>query len=113
MSEKKKIAVLPGDGIGRDVIPEALKVIRATGASVAFTEFDWGADRYLKDGTTVPEDGYAMLARDFDAILMGAFGDPRVPSNVHARDILLGLRFRLDLYANVRPVKLLDLSLCP
>ncbi len=113
MSAAKKIAVLPGDGIGRDVIPEALKVIRATGAAVAFTEFDWGADRYLEDGTTVPEGGYAILARDFDAILMGAFGDPRVPSNVHARDILLGLRFKLDLYANVRPVKLLDPSLCP
>ncbi len=113
MSEKKKIAVLPGDGIGRDVIPEALKVMQAAGAAVAFTEFDWGADRYLKDGVTVPEGGYQMLARDFDAILMGAFGDPRVPSNVHARDILLGLRFRLDLYANVRPIKLLDLSLCP
>ncbi len=113
MSENKKIAVLPGDGIGRDVIPEALKAIRATGAAVEFTEFDWGANRYLKDGTTVPEGGYALLARDFDAILMGAFGDPRVPSNVHARDILLGLRFRLDLYANVRPVKLLDPSLCP
>ncbi len=113
MSEKKKVAVLPGDGIGRDVIPEALKVMHAAGAGVEFTEFDWGADRYLKDGTTVPEGGYALLARDFDAILMGAFGDPRVPSNVHARDILLGLRFRLDLYANVRPIKLLDPSLCP
>ena len=113
MSDTKKIAVLPGDGIGCDVIPEAIKVMQAASAAVAFTEFDWGADRYLKDGTTVPEGGYALLARDFDAILMGAFGDPRVPSNVHARDILLGLRFRLDLYANVRPIKLLDPSLCP
>ncbi len=113
MADKKKIAVLPGDGIGCDVIPEAVKVMQATGAAVEFTEFDWGADRYLRDGTTVPEGGYVLLARDFDAILMGAFGDPRVPSNVHARDILLGLRFRLDLYANVRPIKLLDPSLCP
>ncbi len=113
MSATKKIAVLAGDGIGRDVIPEALKVMQAAGAAVEFTDFDWGADRYLQDGTTVPEGGYARLARDFDAILMGAFGDPRVPSNVHARDILLGLRFRLDLYANVRPIKLLDPSLCP
>jgi len=113
VSDTKKIAVLPGDGIGCDVIPEAIKVMQAPRAAVAFTEFDWGADRYLKDGTTVPEGGYALLARDFDAILMGAFGDPRVPSNVHARDILLGLRFRLDLYANVRPIKLLDPSLCP
>src|SRR5690349_1948245 len=54
-----------------------------------------------------------MLARDFDAILVGAFGDPRVPSNIHAKEILLGMRFKMDLYANVRPVKLLDESLCP
>src|SRR5690348_3012733 len=75
--------------------------------------FDWRADRYLKDGTTVPADAFAMLARDFDAILVGAFGDPRVPSNIHAKEILLGMRFKMDLYANVRPVKLLDASLCP
>jgi 3-isopropylmalate dehydrogenase len=75
--------------------------------------FDWSADRYLKDGTTVPADGFAMLGRDFDAILVGAFGDPRVPSNVHAKEILLGMRFNMDLYANVRPVKLLDAALCP
>jgi len=62
---------------------------------------------------TVPPDGFAMLAREFDAILLGAFGDPRVPSNVHAKDILLGMRFKMDLYANVRPVRLLDASLCP
>jgi 3-isopropylmalate dehydrogenase len=54
-----------------------------------------------------------MLARDFDAILVGAFGDPRVPSNIHAKEILLGMRFKMDLYANVRPVHLLDASLCP
>jgi 3-isopropylmalate dehydrogenase len=109
----KKIAVLAGDGIGKEVVAEALKVVRATSAAVEFTELDWGAERYLKDGTTVPAGGYEMLARDFDAIFVGAFGDPRVPSNVHAREILLGMRFRLDLYANVRPVKLLDASLCP
>ena len=109
----KKIAVLAGDGIGKEVIAEAVKVVRATGAEVEFTELDWGAERYLKDGTTVPPGGYEMLARDCDAIFVGAFGDPRVPSNVHAREILLGMRFRLDLYANLRPVKLLDASLCP
>jgi len=113
VSGKKKIAVLPGDGIGGEVTAEALKVMRAAGAAVEFTEFDWGAERYLKDGTTVPVDGFAMLARDYDAILVGAFGDPRIPSNIHAREILLGMRFRMDLYANVRPVKLLDLALCP
>ena len=70
---RKRIAVIPGDGIGQEVIPQALNVIRASGANVEFTEFDWGADRYLRDGTTVPPDGFAMLARDFDAILAGAF----------------------------------------
>src|SRR5438067_9326397 len=54
-----------------------------------------------------------MLTRDFDAILAGAFGDPRVPTNVHAKEILLGMRFKMDLYANVRPVRLLDATLCP
>ncbi|HWR37141.1 MAG TPA: 3-isopropylmalate dehydrogenase [Clostridia bacterium] len=109
----KRVAVIPGDGIGREVIPAALKVVRATGAPVEFTKFDWGAERYLKDGTTVPPDGFQMLSRDFDAILLGAVGDPRVPSNQHGKEILLGLRFKLDLYANVRPVKLLDAALCP
>jgi len=109
----QKIAVIPGDGIGKEVIPQAVKVIEATAAPVGLTYFDWGADRYLKDKTTVPPDGFAMLARDFDAILAGAFGDPRVPSNIHAKEILLGMRFQMDLYANVRPVRLLDTSLCP
>jgi 3-isopropylmalate dehydrogenase len=110
---KKRIAIIPGDGIGRDVIPQAVKVIRATGAEVELSEFDWGADRYLRDGMTVPPDGFEMLGRDFDAILVGAFGDPRVATNIHAKEILLGMRFQMDLYANVRPVRLLDSSLCP
>ena len=109
----KRIAVIPGDGIGKEVIPQAVNVLRASGADVAFTEFDWGADRYLRDHTTVPADGFAMLARDFDAILVGAFGDPRVKTNIHAKEILLGMRFKMDLYANVRPVRLLDAALCP
>src|SRR5947207_717405 len=115
MASKKRIAVVPGDGIGKEVIPAALSVIRATkvASQIDFTEFDWSADRYLKDGTTIPADGFTMLARDFDAIFVGALGDPRVPSNIHAKEILLGMRFKMDLYANVRPVKLLDESLCP
>jgi 3-isopropylmalate dehydrogenase len=88
-------------------------VVRATGAAIDFTEFDWGAERYLRDGTTVPEDGFEMLQRAFDAVFVGALGDPRVPSNLHAKQILLGMRFKMDLYANVRPVKLLDEALCP
>ena len=109
----KGIAVVAGDGIGKEVIPQAIHAVRATGAAVEFTEFDWSADRYLRDGTTIPPDGFAMLEREFDAVLVGALGDPRVPSNIHAKEILLGMRFRMDLYANVRPVKLLDESLCP
>lgn len=112
-SSRKRIAVIPGDGIGQEVIPQALQVIQASGANVELTEFDWGADRYLRDGMTVPPDGFAMLARDFDAIFAGAFGDPRVKTNIHAKEILLGMRFKMDLYANVRPVRLLDSALCP
>jgi 3-isopropylmalate dehydrogenase len=110
---KKRIAIIPGDGIGQEVIPQAVKAIQASGAQVELTDFDWGADRYLRDGVTVPPAGFAMLARDFDAIMVGAFGDPRVKTNIHAKEILLGMRFKMDLYANVRPVRLLDAALCP
>ncbi|HVO80569.1 MAG TPA: 3-isopropylmalate dehydrogenase [Terriglobales bacterium] len=113
MSSKKRIAIIPGDGIGREVIPVAVKVVETTGAPVELSEFDWGAERYLQDGVTVPPDGFTMLGRDFDAILVGAFGDPRVKTNIHAKEILLGMRFKMDLYANVRPVRLLDSGLCP
>jgi 3-isopropylmalate dehydrogenase len=109
----KHIAVIPGDGIGKEVIPQAVAVMQAAGADLALTYFDWGADRYLADKVTVPQDGFATLARNFDAILVGAFGDPRVPTNIHAKEILLGMRSKMDLYANVRPVRLLDASLCP
>jgi 3-isopropylmalate dehydrogenase len=113
MEQKRRIAVIPGDGIGKEVTAAALSVLRAVRAPLEVTEFDWSAERYLKDGTTIPTDGFSMLARDFDAILFGALGDPRVPTNIHAKEILLGMRFKMDLYANVRPVKLLDASLCP
>src|ERR1700719_1231828 len=113
----KRIAVIPGDGIGKEVIPEAGKVLgavtAASGKKLALTEFDWGADRYLRDGTTLPADAVEMFHRDFDAILLGAMGDPRVPSNQHAADILLGLRFKLDLYVNARPCVLFDRRLTP
>jgi len=113
VSVLKRIAAIPGDGIGKEVIPEAVRVVQAADAAVEFTFLDWGADRYLVDKVTVPPDGFATLARDFDAILVGAFGDPRVPSNIHAKEILLGMRMKMDLYANVRPVRLMDASLCP
>ncbi len=113
VSPQKRIAIIPGDGIGPEVIAEAVKVVQASRAGVEMTHFDWSANRYLADGVTVPPDGFAMLERDFDAILLGAFGDPRVASNIHAKEILLGMRFKMDLYANLRPVRLLDASLCP
>ncbi len=113
----KRIAVIPGDGIGKEVIPEAVKVVCAAAArggnKLEITGFDWGADRFLRDGTTLPGDAPEMFRRDFDAILLGAMGDPRVPSNQHAADILLGLRFKLDLYVNVRPCVLRDARLTP
>src|SRR3954462_9763863 len=112
-----RIAVIAGDGIGKDVTAEALKVVRRTGEVFGRTfqieELPWGADYFLESGVTLPPNGYAMLRDDFDAIFIGALGDPRVPDNRHARDILLGTRFELDLYVNYRPVKLLDERLCP
>ncbi|HVC20930.1 MAG TPA: isocitrate/isopropylmalate dehydrogenase family protein [Vicinamibacterales bacterium] len=112
-----RIAVIPGDGIGQDVTAEAVKVIRRVG-DVFGRSFDlemlpYGADYYLKTGITLPPNGYAMLRDEFDAIYVGALGDPRVPDMRHARDILLGTRFELDLYVNHRPVKLLHERLCP
>src|SRR6266446_1341538 len=104
-----RIAVIPGDGIGKEVTPEAVKVLRAVTASakrpMEFLEFDWGADKLLREGVTLPAGAVELLRDEFDAILFGALGDPRVPSNQHAADILLGLRFKLDLYVNARPVE--------
>jgi 3-isopropylmalate dehydrogenase len=112
-----RIAVIPGDGIGREVTPEAVKVLRAVAAAanraLEFVEFDWGAERYLREGVSLPPGAVEMLRDEFDAILFGALGDPRVPTNQHAADILLGLRFKLDLYVNARPVELLHERLTP
>ena len=114
---KARIAVIPGDGIGAEVTPQAVKVLQAvtakTGRALEFVEFDWGADKYLREGVTLPAGAVEMLRDEFDAILFGAMGDPRVPSNQHAADILLGLRFKLDLYVNARPVDLLHDRLTP
>jgi len=114
---KARIAVIPGDGIGKEVTPEAVKVIQAAAASASqqleFVEFDWGADKFLREGVTLPAGAVEMLRDEFDAILFGALGDPRVPSNQYAADILLGLRFKLDLYVNARPTELLHPRLTP
>jgi 3-isopropylmalate dehydrogenase len=106
-----KVAVIPGDGIGPEVVAQAVRVLRELGG-IELQELPWGADHFLQTGVTVPSGGYDTL-RSSDAIFVGALGDPRVPDNRHARDILLGTRFELDLYVNYRPVRLLDDRLCP
>ncbi len=112
-----RIAIVPGDGIGVDVTAEAVKVLthvgRTRGIPFEPVSFPWSADHYLKTGTTIPEGAFADLSANYDAIFMGAFGDPRVPDMKHAADILLGARFQLDLYVNYRPVRCLDDRLCP
>ncbi|HJT29220.1 MAG TPA: 3-isopropylmalate dehydrogenase [Pyrinomonadaceae bacterium] len=113
----KRIAVIPGDGIGPEVVREAVRVLRhlqeTNGLELELVDFDWGAEKFLRDGVTLPEGALEMLTAEFDAILAGAFGDPRVPSNKHAEDILLGMRRGLDLYINLRPVRLLNDRLTP
>src|SRR6266404_2364021 len=113
----KRIAVIPGDGIGIDVTRESMRVLRRVNevfsTGLEFVEFDWGAEKYLKEGIALPPGAFEMFRKDFDAILFGAVGDPRVPDQRHAAEILLALRFGLDLYANVRPVRLFDERLCP
>jgi 3-isopropylmalate dehydrogenase len=106
-----RIAVIAGDGIGPEVTAEAVRVLTAVGGCT-FEHLPWSASYYLDTGVTIPPDGYDTL-RVFDAILLGALGDPRVPDNRHARDILLGTRVALDLYVNYRPVRVLDDRLCP
>ena len=111
-----RLAVIAGDGIGKEVTAEAIKAIEAVatrfGRRFEIEPLPWSADYYLQSGVTIPPNGYDLL-REFDAVFIGALGDRRVPDNRHARDILLGTRFELDLYVNYRPVKLLDERLCP
>lgn len=113
----KRIAVIPGDGIGIDVTKQSMRVLHRINEVFAvgleFVEFDWGAEKYLREGIALPPGAFEMFRKDFDAILFGAVGDPRVPEQRHASEILLALRFGLDLYANVRPVRLFHERLCP
>ncbi|SDQ38349.1 3-isopropylmalate dehydrogenase [Thermostaphylospora chromogena] len=100
-----RLAVIPGDGIGEEVVAEGLKVLQAVGPKVETTTYDLGAKRYHATGETLPDSVLAEL-RGYDAILLGAVGDPSVPPGVLERDLLLKLRFELDHYVNLRPVKL-------
>ncbi len=113
---ERRYAVVPGDGIGVDVTREAVKVLEAAAEIGSFRleldEFDCSADTYLATGRSLPEGGYDTF-RQYDAVFMGAFGDPRVPDMTHAREVLLGTRFELDLYTNLRPVRCLHDRLCP
>ena len=113
----KRVAIIPGDGIGPEVTHEAVRVIQhlqqTRGLELELVDFDWGADKFLRDGVTLPDGALEMLSNEFDAILAGAFGDPRIPTNKHAEDILLGMRRGLDLYINLRPVRLLHERLTP
>ena len=104
-----KIAVLPGDGTGPEVVAEGIKVLNAAAIkynfTLEYTHFDWGGDRYLKTGNILPDDAAEQLKK-FDAIFLGAIGHPDVKPGILEKGILLKLRFDLDQYINLRPVKL-------
>lgn len=106
------VAVLPCDGAGKEVVPEAIKVMRAAGAAFAFEEFDVNADSYLRTGVPITADVWSHLATA-DSILFGAVGDPRVNDSNYLAGVLLRLRFELDLYVNLRPARLYDDRLSP
>jgi 3-isopropylmalate dehydrogenase len=113
----QRIAILPGDGTGKDVTAEAVKVLEAAAETwdlpLELVHFDWDADRYLATGETLPKGALDDFRQNYSAVFIGAYGDPRVPDMKHAADILLGIRFGLDLFINLRPVKLYDARLCP
>jgi 3-isopropylmalate dehydrogenase len=114
---RHRIAVIAGDGIGPEVIGAALPVLERAAAkhgfALAWERLPYSAEHYLRTGETLPETAFRHLRDDAEAILLGALGDPRVPGNEHARDILLGLRVKLDLYVNFRPVQLWHPDLTP
>jgi tartrate dehydrogenase/decarboxylase / D-malate dehydrogenase len=103
-----RIALLPGDGIGKEVVPAAVRVIKAAadGFSCLFEPFEWGCEFYLRTGRMMPPDGLDQL-RSMDAILLGAIGHPTVPDHISLRDLLLRIRFEFDLYVNLRPIEIL------
>jgi len=109
-----RIALLPGDGIGKEVVPAAVEVLKAAArdVSLSFEPFDWGCEYCLRTGHMMPADGLEQL-RPFDAILLGAIGHPSVPDHISLRDLLLRIRFGFDLYVNLRPVEILPGLECP
>ena len=113
----KKMAVVPGDGIGPEVIAAGMRILERINDTnklgLEFTHFGWNANEYLRTGISMPPGAMEDIRDHYDAVYLGAFGDPRVPDMKHAADILLGMRFQLDLYVNYRPVQLLDDRLSP
>ncbi len=105
----KRVAVIAGDGIGKEVIPAGLEVLKKTaalcGAKVEFVEFPWGCDFYRANGRMMDEDGFDRL-KDFDAIYLGAIGDPAVPDHISVWQLILPIRQRFDQYVNLRPMRL-------
>jgi 3-isopropylmalate dehydrogenase len=99
-----RVGIIAGDGIGQEVVPEALKVVRAAGVELDTVEYDLGGSRYLRTGEVLP-DAVLDELRGLDAILLGAVGTPEVPPGVIERGLLLRLRFELDLYVNLRPME--------
>jgi tartrate dehydrogenase/decarboxylase/D-malate dehydrogenase len=111
-----KIAVIPGDGIGTEVMPEGLRVLEAAGAlhdiECSWTDFDWSCEHYARTGAMMPDDGIEQL-REFDAIYLGAVGFPGVPDHVSLWGLLIPIRREFDQYINLRPVRLFDGVPCP
>src|SRR4030095_737753 len=117
---KTRVAVLPGDGIGKEVIPAGIEVLsRALATSkldsvsdMEFVQFPWGCDFYRKNGRMMDADGFDVLQK-FDAIYLGAIGDPKVPDHVSVWELILPIRQRFDQYVNLRPMRLLPGVSCP
>jgi 3-isopropylmalate dehydrogenase len=111
-----RIAVIPGDGIGPEVIAQGIRILQAvtgtTGTDLDFITYDLGADRYLRTGEILPDSVFSELEQ-VDAIYLGAVGDPRVQNPLYAAGLLLRLRFELDLWVNLRPSRLLAPGLTP
>src|SRR5690625_3212417 len=112
-----KIALIPGDGIGPEVVAEGVKVLQTiekldTNLSFSFKEFPWGCEYYLQHGKMITDDGIEQLS-SFDAIYLGAVGYPGVPDHISLWDLLLNIRKSFDQYVNLRPIELLNDSLTP
>lgn len=116
MKSTIKVAVIPGDGIGKEVMPEGMRVLEAAGAkhgiNLTWQEFDWSCETYLRTGHMMPEDGIDQL-RSFDAVYLGAAGFPTVPDHISLWGLLIPIRREFDQYVNLRPVRLFDGVPCP